>query len=106
MGALGLLAVWGGHALPHRTLTLLGAGLLSGMLVVMGIEAIPHGGPFTFRGAAAILKGAAFILLGAVEWRASWYARAGTVSLPGDASEGGGRPAPCGSEDDVPRFRS
>ncbi len=91
MGALGLLAVWGGYALPHRTLTLLGAALLSGMLVAMGIEAIgkreyrtarvdvhlPHGGSFTFRGAAAILKGAAFILLGAAGFVAVLIVAAG-----------------------------
>jgi len=54
------------------------AVLLAGMMIAMGIAAVrtrehqtarmsvnvPHGGPSTFRGKAAILKGTVFILLG------------------------------------------
>lgn len=77
-GGLGLIALWAGYGLSRPALLHAGAACLGGMLVAMGIEAIlgreyrtarmdvhlPHGGPYTFRGTAAVLKGAVFILLG------------------------------------------
>lgn len=78
LGFAGLLAVWAGYELSRPPLFGLGAVLLAGMMIAMGISAfrtrehqtarmsvnVPHGGPFTFRGTAAVLKGTVFILLG------------------------------------------
>lgn len=78
LGSAGLLSVWAGHKLSRPSLYGLGIALLAGMMIAMGIAAVrtrehqtarmsvnlPHGGPFTFRGTAAVLKGAVFIVLG------------------------------------------
>lgn len=78
LGAAGLLAVWAGQEFSRPPLVALGMVLLAGWLITIGIAAIrrreyqtarmnvnpPYGGPVTFRGTAAVLKGAVFIVLG------------------------------------------